>query len=125
MGTLKSTLKLESTDLFPTPLSFTKINNNLVDGSFSGFNSIHATTVAKTLNISNFDSTVSYVYFEAPEVNTVPVLINVIGGSTFAVLNPGDIAFLPYGDGTATPDGLEAVTASGTAVLNYFIGENE
>ena len=38
MGTLKSTLKLESTDLFPTPVSFTKINNNTVAGNFSGFN---------------------------------------------------------------------------------------
>lgn len=125
MGTLKSTLKLESTDLFPMPLSFTKINNNLIEGSFSGFISIHAGTVAKTLNISSFASTVSYVYFEAPDTNTVPVLVQVTGGTPFAVLNPGDVAFFPYGDGTATPDDLQALTASGTAVLNYFIGENE
>ena len=52
MGTLKSTLKLESTDLFPTPVSFTKINNNTVAGNFSGFNAQEITAgPAANLNL--------------------------------------------------------------------------
>lgn len=125
MGTLKSTLKLESTDLFPTPVSFTKINNNAVDGQFSGFISIVASTVAKKLNISPIDTGVAYVYLEAPASNSVPVLVQVSAGSVFAVLNPGDIAFLPYGQDTLGGDDLEAITLNGTATLQYFIGEKE
>jgi hypothetical protein len=125
MGTLKSTLKLESTDLFPTPVSFTKINNNLVEGQFSGFISIVASTMPKKLNISDIDTGIAYVYLESPITNNVPVLVQVSGGSVFCVLNPGEIAFLPYGQDTLGGDDLEAVTLTGTATLQYFIGEKE
>lgn len=125
MGTLKSTLKLESTDLFPTPVSFTKINNNAVEGQFSGFISIVASSVAKKLNISPIDTGIAYVYLESPATNSVPVLVQVSGGSVFAVLNPGEIAFLPYGQDTLGGNDLEAVTLTGTATLQYFIGEKE
>jgi hypothetical protein len=126
MGTLKSTLKLESTDLFPTPVSFTKINNNTVEGSFSGFISIVAGTVQKKLNVSPIDTGVAYVYLESPAANSVPVLVQAgTTGSVFAVLNPGEIAFLPYGQDTLGGDDLYAVTLTGNATLQYFIGEKE
>lgn len=125
MGTLKTTLKVESTDLFPTPVSFTKVNNNLVEGQFSGFISIVAGTVAKKLNVADIDTSVAYVYLEAPATNTVPVLVQVDGGSVFAVMQPGDVAFLPYGQDTLGGADLEAITLTGTATLQYFIGEKE
>ena len=126
MGTLKSTLKLESTDLFPTPVSFTKINNNTVEGSFSGFISVAAGTAQKKLNISAIDSGVAYVYLESPLTNAVPVLVQAgTTGSVFAVLNPGEIAFLPYGQTTTGGLDLYASTITGNATLQYFIGEKE
>jgi len=127
MGTLKSTLKLESTDLFPTPLSFTKINNNEVEGSFSGFISIVAGTAQKKLNVSPIDSGIAYVYLEAPASNGgVTVMVQAgTTGSVFAVMNPGDIAFLPYGQDTTGGLDLYASTLNGVATLQYFIGEKE
>jgi hypothetical protein len=126
MGTLKSTLKLESTDLFPTPVSFTKINNNTVEGSFSGFISVAAGTAQKKLNISDINSGVAYLYLESPATNSVPVLVQAgTTGSVFAVLNPGEIAFLPYGQTTTGGLDLYASTLTGNATLQYFIGEKE
>lgn len=125
MGTLKTTLKVESTDLFPTPVSFTKINNNLVNGQFSGFISVVAGTAAKKLNVSDINSGVAYVYLESPTTNTVPVLVGANTGSVFAVLQPGDVAFFPYGQTTLGGLDLEAKTITGTATLQYFIGEKE
>jgi hypothetical protein len=126
MGTLKTTLKLESTDLFPTPVSFTKINNNSVDGSFSGFVSIVAGVSPHLLNISPIDTGVAYVYLEAPLSNNVPVLVQDASTTTpFIVLSPGEVAFFPYGQDTLGGADLQALTLSGTATLNYFIGEKE
>lgn len=126
MGTLKSTLKLESTDLFPTPVSFTKINNNTVEGSFSGFISIVASTVAKKLNISDINTSVAYLYLESPVSNSVPIAIQVgLSGNVFCVLAPGEIAFLPYGQNTTSGPDLYAATFTGNATLQYFIGEKE
>jgi len=125
MGTLKTTLKVESTDLFPTPVSFTKINNNLVNGQFSGFISIVAGTAAKKLNVSDINSGVAYVYLESPTTNTVPVLVGATGGTVFAVLQPGDVAFFPYGQTTLGGLDLETKTLTGQATLQYFIGEKE
>jgi len=126
MGTLKSTLKLESTDLFPTPVSFTKINNNTVEGAFSGFISIVAGTAQKKLNVSDINTGVAYVYLESPTTNSVPVLVQAgTTGSVFAVLNPGEIAFLPYGQTTLGGLDLYASTITGNATLQYFIGEKE
>ncbi len=126
MGTLKSTLKLESTDLFPTPISFTKVNNNEIEGSFSGFVSIIAGTAQKKLNVSDINTGVAYVYLESPSTNSVPVLVQSgTTGSVFAVLNPGEIAFLPYGQTTLGGADLYASTLTGNATLQYFIGEKE
>lgn len=126
MGTLKSTLKLESTDLFPTPVSFTKINNNLVEGSFSGFISVVAGTAQKKLNISDINTGTAYVYLESPISNGQSVLVQAgTTGSVFAVLAPGEIAFLPYGQNTTGGLDLYASTITGNATLQYFIGERE
>jgi hypothetical protein len=43
----------------------------------------------------------------------------------FAVLAPGEIAFLPYGQNTTGGLDLYASTITGNATLQYFIGERE
>jgi hypothetical protein len=124
MGTLKSTIKLESTDLFPTPVSFTVVNNNAVNGSFSGFNNLVASASAVALNIAPINSGVAYVYAQAPTTNGTAIYIQEAGGPTvFAVLAPGDVAFFPYGQTSAGGTDLEALTPGGTAQINYFVGE--
>ena len=124
MGTLKSTIKIESTDLFPTPVSFTVVNNNTVNGSFAGFNNVVAGTAAIALNIAPID-TVAYVYAQAPTTNGTAVYLREAGANTiFAALAPGDVSFFPYGNtGTGVSFNLEAATDGGTAQLNYFVGE--
>jgi len=124
MGTLKSTIKIESTDLFPTPVSFTVVNNNAVNGTFSGFNNVIAGTAGVQLNLAPIDTATAYVYAQAPTTNGTAITIeedatNVV----FAVLEPGDVAFFPYGTSTAGGDNLVARTAGATAALNFFIGE--
>ena len=123
MGTLKSTIKLESTDLFPTPVSFTVVNNNTVNGSFAGFNNVVAGTVAIALNIAPIDTSVAYVYAQAPTTNGTAVYIQESGGSVFAVLAPGDVAFFPYGQTPIGGNDLEALTPGGNAQINFFVGE--
>ena len=71
MGTLKSTLKLESTDLFPTPVSFTVVNNNVVNGTFSGFNTVVCGTANTQLNIATIDGTGAYLYAQSVSSNNL------------------------------------------------------
>jgi len=124
MGTLKSTIKLESTDLFPTPVSFTQINNNTVEGNFSGFNTVDVSSSPITLNIAPIDTAVAYVYFQAPLANSVPVMVQDSNSlSPFIVLAPGDVAFFPYGQSITGGYDLQAKTDSGSAKLSFFIGE--
>jgi hypothetical protein len=123
MGTLKSTIKIESTDLFPTPVSFTVVNNNAVNGTFSGFNNIVANNTGVTLNLASIDSP-CYVYAQAPTTNGTAVWLQEAAGSTiFAQLAPGDVAFFPYGNGVYPAANIEAITPGGTAQINFFIGE--
>jgi hypothetical protein len=124
MGTLKSTIKIESTDLFPTPVSFTVVNNNAVNGTFSGFNNVVAGTAGIQLNLASIDTATAYVYAQAPTTNGTAVGIREVGGPTvFAVLAPGDVAFFPYGQTAGGGADLEAFTTGGTASINFFIGE--
>ena len=126
MGTLKSTLKLESTDLFPTPVSFTKINNNIVAGNFSGFNSQAITATATDLNIVAIGATGDYVYLESLPSNGTAIFVGagtVTVSSSTIRLEPGDVAFFPAGD-SAGPLNISAIcNTSGTATLNYFVGQ--
>jgi hypothetical protein len=124
MGTLKSTIKIESTDLFPTPVSFTVVNNNAVNGSFAGFNNLVASTAAVDLNIAAINTSVAYVYAQAPTTNGTAIqLLEGDGSVVFAVLAPGDVAFFPYGNTAGGGASLQAKTSGGTAQVNFFVGE--
>ncbi len=123
MGTLKTTLKVESTDLFPTPVSFTQVNNNAINGDFSGFNVLTVNAVPTALNITAI-STSAYVYLQAPSTNTGSVVVwnenaaGTDGPIQVSTLSPGDVAFFPYG-------GVENLVATGpiTDKLYFFVGE--
>ena len=127
MGTLKSTLKLESTDLFPTPVSFTKINNNIVAGNFSGFNSQAITATATDLNIVAIGATGAYVYLESLPSNGTAIYVGVAGvpsvSNATIRLEAGDVAFFPAGDSNGLTSISAICNAGGTATLNYFVGQ--
>lgn len=123
MSTLKTTLKVESTDLFPTPVSFTQVNNNSVNGTFSGFNQVVCGTATTTLNLGQIDNP-CYLYLQAPTTNGTAIWI--AEGTTavvFAQLAPGDVTFMSYGQDVYPAADLVAYTPGSTATLNYFIGE--
>jgi hypothetical protein len=129
MGTLKSTLKLESTDLFPTPVSFTVVNNNVVNGTFSGFNTVVCGTANTQLNIAIIDGTGAYLYAQSVSSNGTAIAIGYTGQSniagatgTLVYMSPGDVALIPVGVGATALD-IIAFTVGGTATLNYFLGE--
>lgn len=124
MSTLKSTIKLESTDLFPSPISFTVINNNPINGDFSSFNTITVGATAQQLNVHDLSTSV-YAYFSAPTTNAVPVFIAFASATdSFLRLAPGDVAFLPIGGETVTDD-IVAYTSVSTASVSYFIGNKD
>lgn len=118
MGTLKTTLKVESTDLFPAPVSFTTVNNNAIGANLSAFTtiSVNAATTMATLPAAN-----AFLYVASPSTNTDGITIAVgAGGTIFATIQPGDVGFFPLGDGAGFL--LEADVLSGTQVLNYYVG---
>jgi len=130
MGTLKSTLKLESTDLFPTPVSFTVVNNNVVNGTFSGFNTVVCGTANTQLNIATIDGTGAYLYAQSVSSNTASIAIGYTGQAavagdtgTLVYLSPGDVALIPVGVGATALDIVAFTPAGGAATLNYFLGE--
>lgn len=127
MSTLKSTIKLESTDLFPSPVSFTVVNNNTIGGNYSSFSTVSVGTAAQTLNVHAIDGTSesAYCYFSTPTSNAVPVFVGFgTTGDAFIKLAPGDVAFLPIG-GDITTDDLVAYTLVSTASISYFIGNKD
>ena len=123
MSTLKTTLKVESTDLFPTPVSFTQVNNNGVNGTFSGFNQVVCGTATTQLNLGSIESP-CYLYLQAPTTNGTAIWIaEGTTGVVFTQLAPGDVTFMSYGQDTYPAADLVAYTPGSTATLNYFIGE--
>jgi hypothetical protein len=125
MSTLKSTIKLESTDLFPSPVSFTVINNNPINGDYSSFSTVTVGTDAQLLNVHDIDGSSAYCYFSTPTSNAVPVFVGFgTTGDPFVKLSPGDVAFLPVG-GEVVTDNLVAYTLVSTASISYFIGNKD
>jgi hypothetical protein len=123
MGTLKTTLKVESTDLFPTPVNFTTVNNNSITIGSSNFVSVAVAngTPVTVADLSTYTSG-GYLYVQSPSTNTDNILIQENGGPTVYVeLIPGDVGLIPLGDNGA---GLviEADTVSGTQTLNFYFG---
>jgi hypothetical protein len=130
MGTLKSTLKIESTDLFPTPVSFTVVNNNVVNGDVAGFNNVTVGTSNVLLNLATIDGTGVYLYAQSPSTNSGIISIGYTGQAqvnaatgTFLRLSPGDVAFCPVGASGAGSPNIIAVASTASQQLNFFLGE--
>ena len=124
MGTLKTTLKVESTDLFPTPVSFTTVNNNSINGTYSGFTTLTVTGgTAVTLSPVAPGVVGCYLYVSAPSTNTENIILSEATTSVvFGQLLPGDVGFFPIGDGTGFNLDADTESGTGSAVINYFIG---
>lgn len=79
MGTLKSTIKIESTDLFPAPVNFTKIKNNSIVVGSSGFTSV---ALASGLNnLATIPAGNAFLYAAAPATNTGNIYLSAQGSA--------------------------------------------
>lgn len=78
MGTLKTTLKVESIDLFPTPVSFTKVNDNAIVLGASTFATLQLAAGLNT--ISTIPAGNAFLYVSAPASNSGAVEISLPGG---------------------------------------------
>lgn len=87
MGTLKTTLKVESTDLFPTPVSFMKVVNNAIANGYSSF--AQATVDNTTPFIIDTQlSNDCFLYVEAPSTNTDSIVISTGSGAVGQLTQP-------------------------------------
>jgi hypothetical protein len=78
MGTLKTTLKVESTDLFPTPVNFTKINNNSIILGSSSFSTVQLSAGTNTL--ASIPAGNAFMYLAVPDSNTGSVTLSAASG---------------------------------------------
>jgi hypothetical protein len=120
MGTLKTTLKVESTDLFPTPVSFTTVNNNAITANLSGFTTLTVGTGGQAIATTTIAVPNAFLYVAAPSTNTDAIIIDA-DGTDFATLEAGDVGFFPIGD-NATSVVYTASAALATQTLNYYVG---
>jgi hypothetical protein len=122
MGTLKTTLKVESTDLFPTPVSFTTVTNNTISANLSGFTSITVATSDTALAVIPAGG--AWFYFASPSTNTQNITLSLDGVGAlgadvpFAIIKPGDVGLIPFG----TANTIEANATTSAQVLNYYVG---
>jgi hypothetical protein len=128
MANLKVTIKIESTELFPSPVNQTSVHNLIVNGTFIGFTKLQLDTTPTKINQGaiNGPSLSAYLYVMAPLTNLQTVFIKKgTDIEPFIKLLPGDFAFIPYGAQTSVED-LSAYTAgAGAASIHYFIAEKD
>ena len=125
---LKTTIKLESSTLFPNNVLQTQVFNLYINGTFAGFNKMVVGTTPTKLNASDINGTSlsAYLYVSAPATNLQTVFIKQTGASEpFAKLAPGEFAFLSYGGELTTPDIMAYTPGAGFAEIHYFIGEKD
>lgn len=120
MGTLKTTLKVESVDLFPTPVNFTTVTNNLISANLSGFTSITVNTADTTL--ATIPAGGAWFYFSSPSTNTQNITLSINGAPDvpFVVIQPGDVGLIPLGDAVGFT--LEGNATTSAQILNYYVG---
>jgi|688.fasta_scaffold338336_2 hypothetical protein len=129
MATLKATLNLASSTLFPIPLNFTEVVTENVNGNHSSFNT--NILAAGATNVALYTGTapgsgILYFYFKAAATNAATIDIEIVqGANTVSALrlNPGDIAFFPVDASVATTVRADNNDGSNAATLQYFYGE--
>ncbi len=122
MSILKTTLKVESTTLFPTPTAFTNVNNNaeIADSNFGKIAVNHLTP--SYLVTGDLGAKGTFLYIKASSTNGPELAVNIYGEDSetpLITVFTGDTGFIPV---TATQGKLYAKTTYGTANLEYFVG---
>jgi len=122
MSILKTTLKVESTTLFPTPTALTNVNNNaeIADSNFGKIAVNHLTPAY--LVTGDLGAKGTFLYVKASVTNGPEIAVNIYGDDAetpVVTVFTGDTGFIPV---TATQGKLYAKTTYGTANLEYFVG---
>jgi hypothetical protein len=122
MSILKTTLKVESTTLFPTPTAFTNVNNNaeIADSNFGKIAVNHLTPVY--LVTGELGAKGTFLYVKASTTNGPEIAVNIYGENSetpIVTVFTGDTGFIPV---TAIQGKLYAKTTYGNANLEYFVG---
>lgn len=135
MATLKTTISLETTSLFPSPIAFTKVAIENLAGTQASFqNQVLAAGALETLfenNESIGNSGILYFYASASSTNTTSIDIVLDNKSTeqtyFMRLIPGDVAYLPVlaADAAGIKISARNNDPSNTADLTYFYGSKD
>jgi hypothetical protein len=129
MATLKATLNLASSTLFPIPLNFTETVTEDINGNHSSFNT--NVLAAAASNVVLYTGTapgsgVLYFYFKAASTNVGTIDVEIVqGAATVSAVRiyPGDIAFFPVDASAATTVRADNNDGSNAATLQYFYGE--
>lgn len=132
MSTLKTTITLASSELFPGTVSFAKVKNYTVDGD----SDFQTTEIPANDSLDLFDapaqtgtSGIVYFYCEAASNNTTNLTIQIKNGSTAnatsaMILAPGAVSFLPLFAQDALGLVVTAINDTASACdISYFIGE--
>lgn len=127
MGILKTTVRVETNDIFPAPINFAKLSLNKVQGAFSTFGQANCDPITPfTLNLGPINTGVSLIYAEAPSTNVAPIYLSeAVSGNVFVVLYPGQVSVFPYGQNASGGADIQALSAGpGANVLNYIVADD-
>jgi hypothetical protein len=120
MSTFKSSIKIESTSIFPTPINYTASATNTVSGdsNFGKLNLVHNTITP--ISISELSGKGLYLYVSSPTTNPASAGIEILGSNdaVIATVFPGESGFIPV---PVEQGKLRARTTWGNATLDYFI----
>lgn len=122
MSTLKTTLKVESTTLFPNSVAINTVTTTaeIADSNFGKISVNHETPTYLVTGDVGANGTILYV--KAPSTNSSEMVVNVYGEDSetpITSLYAGDSGIITV---TAAQGKLYAKTTYGTANLEYFCG---
>jgi hypothetical protein len=138
MSTLKTTIKLESTTLFPTPINLTKISNEQINGEYGSFqtNVLEPSGMEAIFENDSLlgNSGVLYLYAEAASANAAGYGVDFLiynkstdSSSYFARVLPGDILYLPVY--AADAQGITVYARNNnpaaSSTITYFFGSRD
>lgn len=131
MPTLKTSINLQSTTLFPASVNYTKAQTYSLAESISGFTTVTVSDEGSYLLYdTNSAPGVAYLYAEAASANQTPITIRFQNKSSetwtsVAVLYPGESLYLPIWAEDVSGVVVQAKNYSSTysAEVKFFVGE--
>lgn len=140
MSTLRTSISLASSTLFPAPVNFTKTVEETVNGYHNGFQQVTiangGSTILYSLNgsagTSGFTANLGIVYFYAESLASNSTIIRISIGDndggdqvSVALLTPGSFLYLPVSATDTAGTKITAFNQEGDpAVISFFIGES-